>query len=93
MTASTYRTDFSHQCRTHDLDGMVLAFHRPSGTTHLLASPMPEILELLAERPMTAEALCQALCDRLGLPPDDEALVVVEARLGELIASGLVQAS
>lgn len=74
------------------LDGLTLVFHRPSSTTHFLASPMPEMLELLAETPMTAAVLCRTLCERFDLPHDDEALVVVETRLSELIASGLVQA-
>ena len=91
MTAPTYRTDFPHHCRTHAIDGMTLVFHRPSGTTHFVASPMPEMLALLAEAPMDAPTLCRRLCERLELPHDEEALVVVEARLGELIASGLVQ--
>lgn len=75
------------------IDGLTLVFHRPSGTTHFLASPMPEMLELLAGGPMTASALCRALCERFESPQDDEARVVVETRLGELVASGLVQVS
>lgn len=70
---------------------MTLVFHRPSGTTHFLASPAPEMLTLLAETPMNAATLCQRLCEQLGLPHDDEALYVVEARLDELIASGLAR--
>ncbi len=75
------------------IDGLTLLFHRPSGTTHFLVSPMSEMLALLAETPMTAPALCHRLCERLEAPQDDEALIVVETRLGELVASGLVQAS
>jgi PqqD family protein of HPr-rel-A system len=91
VPAPTYRADFSQHCRTHAIDGLTLAFHRPSGTTHFLTSPMPEILALLAESPMDAATLCSKLCERLELPYDEEALVVIEARLGELVASGLVR--
>jgi len=91
VTVPTYHTDFPQHCRTHAIDGMMLVFHRPSGTTHFLASPMPEILALLAEAPMNAAALCQRLCDQLELTADEEARIVVEARLGELVASGLVR--
>ena len=74
------------------IDGLMLVFHRPSGTTHFLTSPMPEMLAVLAEAPSDATELCRTLCERFELTHDDEALMVVEARLGELIASGLVQA-
>ena len=91
VSASIYRTDFSQHCRTQAIDGLTLAFHRPSGTTHFLASPAPEILALLAETPMDAAALCRKLCEQLELPYDEEALVVTEARLRELVVSGLVR--
>ena len=92
MTAALYRTDFPNQCRTHLIDGMVLVFHRPSGATHFLASPAPEILELLAEAPMDATELSRKLCDRLDVPLDDEVLTVVETRIAELVGTGLIQA-
>ena len=91
MNAPTYRTDFPQHCRTHAIDGLLLVFHRPSGTTHFLTSPVPEMLETLAEAPVGAATLSRKLCERLDLPHDDEALAVVEARLEELIACGLVQ--
>lgn len=68
-----------------------MLFHRPSGTTHFLGSPMPEILNLLAEAPLDAAALCRMLCAQFDMPYDEEALVVTEARLAELVASGLAQ--
>ncbi len=72
---------------------MLLVFHRPSGTTHFLASPVPEMLALLAEAPSDITDLCRRLCEQLDLAQDDEALAVVAARLRELVASGLVQAA
>jgi len=92
VTAALYRTDFPNQCRTHPIDGMVLVFHRPSGATHFLASPAPEILELLAEAPMDAAELSRKLCDRLDVTLDDEVLTVVETRIAELVGAGLIQA-
>ncbi len=92
VTAPIYRTDYPNHCRTHAIDGMTLVFHRPSGFTHFLVTPAPEMLSLLAEAPMDAAALCERLCARFEMPQDEEALMVVEARLGELVASGLVQA-
>lgn len=73
------------------MDGMVLVFHRRSGATHFLDSPVPEMLALLAETPMDAATLADRLCAQLGVEADEEALAVVEARLAELVASGLAQ--
>jgi len=79
---------------------MTLVFHRPSGTTHFLDSPVPEMLELLAEAPADLAGLTARLCARLGLPEDGpehgpehgEAQTVVATRLADLVAIGLVQA-
>jgi PqqD family protein of HPr-rel-A system len=91
VTTPTYRSDFPQDCRTHPIDGMTLVFHRPSGATHFLDSPLPEMLALLAAAPMDAARLTAELCATLGLPEDDEARAVVEARLADLVAIGLVQ--
>jgi PqqD family protein of HPr-rel-A system len=91
VTAPIYRTDYPQNCRTHPIDGMMLVFHRPSGETHFLDSPVPEMLDLLAGEPMDAARLSSALCARLGLTEDEEARAVVAARLGDLVATGLVQ--
>jgi len=93
VTATIYRTDFPGSCRVHPIDGMTLVFHRPSGATHFLDSPVPEMLELLAETPDDIEGLTRRLCARLGTTDDDEARTVVGTRIAELVAIGLVQAS
>lgn len=91
MTAPLYSTDFPGLCLTREIDDMLLVFHRPSGATHFLDSPVPEMLGLLGEGPVGAEALGEALCERLGIPADAEAQAVIAARLEELVAVGLVQ--
>ena len=70
-----------------DLDPFTALFHRPSGITHLLASPAPEILAALAE-PRTLDALLDVLAHDYDLADPDPAALV--ARLDELIESGLV---
>lgn len=92
MATRFYRTDYPGSCSIHSIDGMVLAFHRPSGATHFLDSPVPEMLTLLAEQADDARGLTKRLCATLGIAADDEAHVVVETRLAELVAIGLVQA-
>ncbi|MGC6328002.1 HPr-rel-A system PqqD family peptide chaperone [Rhizorhabdus sp. FW153] len=85
-----YRTDYPDSCRIEPVDGLTLVFHRPSGTTHFLDAPVPDMLTLLAEQSATAEDLAERLCIRLGLELDDEAREVVSRRLIELTAAGLV---
>lgn len=91
MTAPIYRTDFPGDCLRHEIDGMDLVFHKPSGATHFLAPPVPDILTIIADAPCDAEMLTRRLCDRLGSPFDEEARAVVDRRLADLIGSGLVR--
>lgn len=91
MKGPVYGTDYPGDCRTREIDGMTLAFHRPSGTTHFLDSPVPGILALLAERPDDAAGLTRRLCSMLAIAEDAEAVAVVTARLDELLSAGLVR--
>nr|WP_208403919.1 HPr-rel-A system PqqD family peptide chaperone [Sphingomonas insulae] len=76
---------------TADLDAFTAVFHRPSGITHLLASPAPEILAALADGPLDRPALLATLAATFDLADaDDEALA---ARLDELVVAGLIEAA
>ncbi|MGP7796033.1 HPr-rel-A system PqqD family peptide chaperone [Sphingomonas sp. CLY1604] len=74
-----------------ELDAFVALFHRPSGITHLLASPAPEILAVLAEEPLAADALLARLGERFDLADANRAALL--ARLDELVVAGLVEAA
>ena len=69
------------------LDALTALFHRPSGITHLVAAPVPEILATLRE-PMTLDELLAALARDYDLADPDPA--ALGARMDELVASGLV---
>ena len=69
-------------------DGITALFHRPSGTTHLLAEPAPQILALLAGKALDRDALARRLGELYDVDPDVPAL---DARLAELIAAGLIE--
>lgn len=69
------------------LDEFTALFHRPSGITHLLTAPAPEILAALALAPVTRAALLARLADDYDVEGGAEALAV---RLDELVAAGLV---
>lgn len=74
-----------------DLGELVALYHRPSGQTHLVAPPAPEILAALADAPLTLDALMARLAADYDLAdPDRDALA---ARVAELVAAGLVEAA
>jgi PqqD family protein of HPr-rel-A system len=70
------------------LDGLAALYHRPSGSTHVLAPPAPQILTALAGRRADAEALLAHIQSGFEVEGGLEAL---EARLAELEAAGLVR--
>lgn len=84
-----YRAAAPATLRIVPLDALTLIYHRASGITHVVDAPVPEILDALAEGPLSAEALLAALAERFELAdPDPLALAV---RLDELAAAGLVE--
>ena len=64
---------------------LTLIYHRPSGTTHIVAPPVPALLEAL-DQPMTARSLAA----RLGFA-DEGAVELLEERLSELVEAGLMR--
>lgn len=85
MSASLYRTDPPEARVATPLDGLTLIYHRPSGQTHVLAEPAPEILAALETGPASVDDLLA----RLGAVEGDTE--VLEARLAELVETGLVR--
>ena len=79
------------------LDSLTALYDRASGQTHLIGAPIPEILSTLADGVMTARQLTDALAQRFDLAGDGDALAhdalaLVEERLAEMAALGLVEA-
>jgi PqqD family protein of HPr-rel-A system len=72
-----------------EADGLILLYHRPSGMTHILAPPAPQILEVLREQG-DRDQVAERIAARFELQSDDPA-AAVEARLAELEAAGLVR--
>jgi PqqD family protein of HPr-rel-A system len=90
MAGPRYIADPAEAIRSVELDGLTLVFHRPSGMTHLLAPPAPQILEALAGRPGDADAILALIAGRYEVEAEDTAAAIA-ARLGELEAAGLVR--
>ncbi|HEU4959797.1 MAG TPA: HPr-rel-A system PqqD family peptide chaperone [Sphingomonas sp.] len=91
MAERLYHAEPAEALRIVPLDDFTLVFHRPSGLTHLVAAPAPEILAALAEGPLTRDALLARLARTYDLA--DAAPEALDARLAELIAVGLVRAA
>ncbi|HEY5722019.1 MAG TPA: HPr-rel-A system PqqD family peptide chaperone [Allosphingosinicella sp.] len=72
------------------LDGLTILYHRPSGMTHILVTPAPEILAALGDAPADPEELLRRICERFEIEAEDAAEAVA-ARLAELEAAGLVR--
>ncbi len=70
------------------LDSFTAVFHRASGITHLVTSPVPEILAALGEAGMTRADLMARLSVDYVLGDAEEGSL--DARLEELVATGLV---
>ena len=86
-----YRAPPAEALLIAELDAFTAIFHRPSGITHLLASPAPEILEVLAEAPLDLVTLLARLAERFDLADaDGDALA---ARVEELAVAGLIEAA
>ncbi len=85
-----YRAAAPDTLLRRELDMLVAVFHRSSGITHLLASPAPEILEVLAAGPLDRNALLARLGEAFEL--GDGGVDALAARLDELVAAGLVEA-
>jgi PqqD family protein of HPr-rel-A system len=70
------------------LDAFIAAFHRPSGTTHLLVEPAPQILAALGGEAVDLDTLMA----RLACDYHVDGGEVLAERLAELVAAGLVEA-
>ena len=90
MAGASYIADPESALRAVQLDGLSLIFHIPSGMTHIVAAPAPEILGALREGPADAAELIRRLRARFDLD-NEEAEGAILARLDELEAAGLVR--
>lgn len=74
------------------VEDFTLIYHRPSGQTHLLAEPAPEILWALRQGDADAAELLRRLARDHGLDSEGDAEAVIAARLAELSELGLIRA-
>ena len=79
MAGSVYIADDPGAVRTVPLDGLVALFHAPSGITHIVAPPAPQILEALREGPGDARAILARIAARYEI--EEGGAEAIEARL------------
>lgn len=89
MAGTRYIAPSADEVRIVALDGLSVLYHAPSGMTHIVAAPAPEILEALQPGPADVPELMARLCARYEL--EDEAHDIVALRLAELEQAGLVR--
>lgn len=75
----------------HPLDSMTLIFQRSSGITHMVADPVPAMLEVMAEDALTADDIVQRLSASYDLEDSADAADIILARLVELCSLGVVE--
>ncbi|WP_066480797.1 MULTISPECIES: HPr-rel-A system PqqD family peptide chaperone [unclassified Sphingomonas] len=88
MAPPVYRAAPAGHLRIVAMDVLTAIYHRPSGQTHLVASPVPEMLAAMGDAAIDAATLLERLVADFDLAdPDATAL---SARLDELAQAGLV---
>jgi PqqD family protein of HPr-rel-A system len=87
MAGPVYIADPESAVARVALDGLSVLFHEPSGMTHIVAPPAPEILDALRDGPADAAELLRRLSARFEFDGDE----AIHARLAELEAAGLVR--
>ena len=85
-----YRAASKDELVWHALDRMTLLFHRPSGITHMLADPVPAILEVMTDVPLSVTEIAARLVAEFDIASDGNIENIIQARLAELLDLGLV---
>jgi PqqD family protein of HPr-rel-A system len=93
MAASRFVADPPAERIAVEFEGLTILYHRPSGATHVLAPPAPELLDALGAGPADAAGIVARLAEAHDVTGEDALEEIVAARLIELAAAGLVQAA
>ncbi len=87
MAGPLYSADPPEMLRRVELDGLTALFHVPSGMTHIVAPPAPQILDALGQGPANADELLARIAQAFEIDAPDG----LGPRLDELEAAGLVR--
>lgn len=76
----------------HGLDPLVAVYDTASGQTHLLAEPLPQILDALSVEPTDSNGVTARLAVTYGTQTDAAVMARITECLNELAAMGLIRA-
>ena len=92
MAQHKYRAEDASNLVIKPLDNLSLIYHLRSGTTHIVAPPVPEMLGAMGCDLLGVEEILERLSQQFELGDEAESLAaIVTARLKELAALGLVE--
>ena len=90
MADRTYRAAPADALRVEPLGELTAIFDRRSMQTHLVVSPMPEILDAMGAEACNAAGLAARLAAAFDFDATEDAQPILAERLSELAAMGLV---
>lgn len=90
MADPVYRAAPAAALRVESLGELTAIFDRRSMQTHLIVSPLPEILDAMGAEGCDAAMLAARLAARFDLPGGAETRAILAERLRELVSLGLV---
>lgn len=90
MPEPTYRAAPPDALRVEPLGELTAIFDRRSMQTHLVASPIPEILDAMGADDCDAVTLAEGLAKHFDFDGADDVQPILAERLSELAAMGLV---
>lgn len=91
MADRAYRAAPADTLRIEPLGELTAIFDRRSMQTHLVVSPVPEILDAMGADACTAAHVAERLAALFDLESAGEAQPILAERLSELAAMGLVE--
>ena len=91
MADRAYRAAPADALRIEPLGELTAIFDRRSMQTHLVVSPVPEILDAMGADVCTAARVAERLAALFDLESAGEAQPILAERLSELAAMGLVE--
>lgn len=90
MADPRYRAAPPDALRIEALGELIAIFDRRSMQTHLVVSPMPELLAAMEDEVHNAASLAARLAADFDLDAEGDAAAIIADRLAELAAMGLV---